>query len=71
MRVLAVIALALWLAALPALPTRADDALRLEPPVQGAVLRGFEIGPTKYAPGHRGVDLRASPGGQVRAAAEG
>jgi murein DD-endopeptidase MepM/ murein hydrolase activator NlpD len=35
------------------------------------VLRGFEPPATPWAAGHRGVDLRAGPGAEVRAAAPG
>jgi murein DD-endopeptidase MepM/ murein hydrolase activator NlpD len=35
------------------------------------VLRPFEPPPTPYAAGHRGVDLAASPGAAVLAAADG
>jgi murein DD-endopeptidase MepM/ murein hydrolase activator NlpD len=48
----------------------ADGRYRL--PVSGplVVLRPFERPPTRYGPGHRGVDL-AAPGGVVRAAGAG
>ncbi|MFJ6699237.1 peptidoglycan DD-metalloendopeptidase family protein [Streptomyces sp. NPDC091272] len=36
-----------------------------------AVVRGWEPPPSKYAAGHRGVDLAARPGDEVRAAAAG
>ena len=35
------------------------------------VLRGFDVLPSRYAAGHRGVDLAAEPGAQVLAAAAG
>lgn len=54
-----------------ALPARAESGLEFVPPVEGAVLRGFEPGETKYSAGHRGVDLLAPVGTPVRAAAEG
>ncbi len=40
-------------------------------PVDGAVVRRFEPPSTDYGPGHRGVDLAASPGEAVRAAERG
>lgn len=56
------------LAPLPA--SAAPRSLTLTRPVEGVVLRGFDdVG--RYSAGHRGVDLRATPGQQVRAAAEG
>ncbi|WP_269859003.1 M23 family metallopeptidase [Streptomyces sp. RPT161] len=39
-----------------------------EPPT---VVRGFEPPPLPWSPGHRGADLAATPGAQVRAAAPG
>jgi murein DD-endopeptidase MepM/ murein hydrolase activator NlpD len=36
-----------------------------------AVLRGFSVGPYRWSPGHRGVDLAARPGAQVVAPAAG
>lgn len=45
-------------------------ALVLEPPVPGPVVAGFGA-PTRYGPGHRGVDLGAPIGTPVRAAAPG
>ncbi|WP_462166100.1 murein hydrolase activator EnvC family protein [Frankia sp. AiPs1] len=46
---------------------------RLRWPLAGqvAVSRAFERPATPFGPGHRGVDLPASPGEQVRAAADG
>jgi murein DD-endopeptidase MepM/ murein hydrolase activator NlpD len=35
------------------------------------VIRGFQLGPTPWSPGHRGVDLAARPGAAVRAPANG
>ncbi len=35
------------------------------------VLRGFSLGPMRWSPGHRGVDLEASPGQRVRAPVSG
>jgi len=40
-------------------------------PVEGAVVRPFEAPSTEYGPGHRGVDLDASPGASIRAAERG
>ncbi|MFI6448097.1 murein hydrolase activator EnvC family protein [Kitasatospora sp. NPDC050543] len=37
----------------------------------GAVLRRFEAPPARWAAGHRGVDLAAEPGTEVRSAAPG
>lgn len=44
--------------------------LVLDPPVSGPVLAGFHA-PTRYGPGHRGVDLGAALGTPVRASAAG
>lgn len=49
----------------------ADAGLLLQPPVEGSVGRGFDPGEHRYAAGHRGVDLVASPGAEVRASAAG
>jgi hypothetical protein len=49
----------------------ADQAVRYELPIPGAVLRGFTAPEHPYAPGHRGVDLAARAGAPVRAAAGG
>ncbi len=38
---------------------------------QPRVLRGFQVGPQRWSPGHRGVDLAATGGQQVLAAAAG
>ena len=57
--------LAGWL--LPAPPAGAMGVY----PVEGPVVRGFGPPPRPWLAGHRGVDLRASPGTAVRAAAAG
>ncbi len=36
-----------------------------------AVLQGFSVGPYRWSPGHRGVDLASAPGTVVRAAERG
>jgi murein DD-endopeptidase MepM/ murein hydrolase activator NlpD len=45
------------------------DAVHL--PVDGEVVRTFSPPATPYGPGHRGVDLTAGPGEEVRAALAG
>lgn len=50
---------------------RAEAPLTLHAPVPGAVLAGFRTGPHPWSAGHRGVDLAARAGEQVRAAADG
>ena len=50
-------------------PARADG-LTLSPPIDGGVVRGFDD-VTRFAAGHRGVDLAGSAGDTVRAAAPG
>lgn len=61
-------------AAAAALPTQPDHipaqwVWPLDPPP--TVLRGFDPPPAPWLAGHRGVDLAAHPGQQVRAAASG
>ncbi len=56
---------------LAVVPARADGALQLSAPVTGAVLQPFRPGPEAWSAGHRGVDLAAAPGEEVRAAAPG
>lgn len=46
------------------------DALVLDPPVPGRVVAAFDA-PTRYGPGHRGVDLGAPSGTPVQAPAPG
>lgn len=53
------------------LPARADQGLELEAPVPGAILKAFDPGTSRYSAGHRGVDLSASRGDPVHAAAAG
>ncbi|TFV56480.1 M23 family metallopeptidase [Mycobacterium sp. PS03-16] len=55
-----------------AAPVRADDG-RLDWPLRPrpAVLRTFDAPALKWQPGHRGVDLAARPGQEVRAARAG
>lgn len=54
---------------------RRDPALASQPvavaPVSGDVVRQFEQPPSRYGPGHRGVDLAVTPGEPVAAAMAG
>lgn len=65
------------LAVLPVLPARADQAPVARPgaghavPLYGELVRIFDAPPDPYAPGHRGVDVGAPQGSQVRASAAG
>lgn len=47
------------------------DPLGLEPPVPGRAVLLFDASVTRYSGGHRGVDLAAAPGDEVRASANG
>ena len=49
----------------------ADAGLVLSAPVPGALLRPFDGGTSPYSAGHRGVDLAADQGEEVRSAAVG
>ena len=49
----------------------ADAGLVLSAPVPGALLRPFDGGTSPYSAGHRGVDLAADEGAEVRSAAVG
>ena len=60
----------LTLAVFPAL-AHADAGLVLAAPVPGALLRPFDGGSSPYSAGHRGVDLAADEGAEVRSAAVG
>lgn len=64
------IAMAVVLALVTNGTATARSVVVLDRPVPGAVLAGFDA-PTRYGPGHRGVDLAAAPGSPVRAAAAG
>jgi murein DD-endopeptidase MepM/ murein hydrolase activator NlpD len=63
------LAVLLVIAVLSAAPTRADD-VRLDWPLRPrpAVVRGFDAPSPNWNPGHRGVDLAATPGQPVYAA---
>lgn len=53
-------------------PASAESAHpRWEPPVQGAVVEHFAAPPAPWAAGHRGVDLAASAGDDIRSPADG
>ncbi|MEX1163778.1 MAG: peptidoglycan DD-metalloendopeptidase family protein [Nitriliruptor sp.] len=75
MRLLTVVLLLVLLGPPPASAAAVDAApastVRYEPPVPGAVLRGFADPEHAYAPGHRGVDLAADHGAPVASAAAG
>ncbi len=64
------LALLLCLLQLGASPAHATPR-QLEPPVPGRALTLFDASVTRYSPGHRGVDLAASPGEEIRASAAG
>jgi murein DD-endopeptidase MepM/ murein hydrolase activator NlpD len=50
----------------------AQDGMRWRPPVTPVtVLRHFDPPEQRWLPGHRGVDLRTTPGAGVRAAGDG
>jgi murein DD-endopeptidase MepM/ murein hydrolase activator NlpD len=51
-------------------PASGASAEAWQRPVGGVVIRRFD-NPTRYGPGHRGVDFVAPPGTQVRAAGPG
>ena len=65
--------LTLTLLTLASFPTlaHADAGLVLSAPVPGALLRPFDGGTSPYSAGHRGVDLAADEGAEVRSAAVG
>lgn len=51
--------------------TAGDSHPRWEPPVAGDVVEEFAAPPAPWAAGHRGVDLAASAGAEIRAPADG
>ena len=65
--------LSLTLLALTLIPAvaHADTGLVLSAPVPGVLLRPFDGGTSPYSAGHRGVDLAADEGAEVRSAAMG
>ena len=65
-----IILIAAMLVAWLATPAHAAG-LQLTMPVDGPIVRAFESPAHRYGPGHRGVDISAPPGTQVRAAAVG
>jgi murein DD-endopeptidase MepM/ murein hydrolase activator NlpD len=73
-RLLAAILLTLGIAGIPsdalaAPPLPSPAVWPLDPPIE--VVRGFEPPAVPWGSGHRGVDLSAPPGGEIRAAAGG
>lgn len=61
----------LGVALAPARGPGATAAADFDRPLRGPVLRHFEPPESPRGPGHRGIDLGASPGTLVRAAADG
>jgi murein DD-endopeptidase MepM/ murein hydrolase activator NlpD len=59
------------LTAVPGAERAAGGVPRLEPPVEGPLVRGFEEPAGPYGPGHRGVDFAAVPGAPVGSPAAG
>lgn len=54
----------------PPTPAGAEEGA-YAPPVPGPVIDGWRPPPNQYGPGNRGIDLAATPGEPVRAAADG
>jgi Peptidase family M23 len=69
--VLVVCALIVWFTGVPVKASAALETPWLTPPVDGAVVRGFQPPTSRWGPGHRGLDYAVSRGGDVRAAADG
>ena len=67
----ALLTLTLLASALFPTAAHADAGLVLSAPVPGALLRPFDGGTSPYSAGHRGVDLAADQGEEVRSAAVG
>ncbi|WP_308409529.1 M23 family metallopeptidase [Streptomyces sp. A3M-1-3] len=61
----------LLLLGLPPAAAPAAPPVPRVPPVPGVVVRDWNPPPSPYAAGHRGVDLAAAPGTEVRAVAAG
>lgn len=70
MRKLLLVLCTVLVVSLTSAPARADGLI-LRQPVEGVILRGFQLGATPYSPGHRGVDISSPAGASVRAAADG
>jgi murein DD-endopeptidase MepM/ murein hydrolase activator NlpD len=73
-RLLAALVLVLGIAAVPmealaAPPLPSPAVWPLDPPIE--VIRGFQPPAVVWGSGHRGIDLAASPGAEIRAAASG
>lgn len=66
---LSVVALLVW--AVPAVAVGEPSRFRLPVPRPTSVVRGFDLPEQRWQPGHRGVDLSASPGTVVYAAGAG
>ncbi len=70
MRLAASALITAFLTGVVASPVRADQTY-LVPPVDGAIVRGFDAPEVRWGPGHRGIDYAAPPGTSVRAAGRG
>jgi murein DD-endopeptidase MepM/ murein hydrolase activator NlpD len=69
-QLLVMLMLAVAIVGVPPAAAQDDPPLWL-PPVEGEVAEEFAAPPTPWAAGHRGVDLAASAGGEIRSPADG